>query len=254
MWYSGSDASRSQIGHATSDDGVTWTKDERINPVLPAGGLGAWDSLMVFKPRVHYNGENYEMWYSGRARALGSYDPFTWTAAVGHAVSSDGLTWTKSPGNPVLAPGTPGSWDAVGANVGDVLVDPSAPPEERYKMWYIGFDGSKFRVGYATAPADVPTAVHGTDGAVPTGLSLAQNYPNPFNSTTSIRFEMSLSTVVSLTVYDALGQRAATLIDGPVHPGEHEVQWDARGMASGVYLYRLEAGAFSQTRRLVLLR
>ena len=81
-----------------------------------------------------------------------------------------------------------------------------------------------------------------------------QNYPNPFNPSTTIRYALPARTHVTLTAFNTLGQRVAVLVEGEVEPGYHDVTFDASGLASGVYLYRLEAGDFVQTRRLVLVK
>ncbi|MGA2623428.1 MAG: T9SS type A sorting domain-containing protein [Bacteroidota bacterium] len=83
---------------------------------------------------------------------------------------------------------------------------------------------------------------------------LLQNYPNPFNPTTMIRFELPKSSHVVLKVYNVLGQEVATLIDGMKPVGVYQVTWNAGGLPSGVYLYRLEAGSFSETRKLMLVK
>ena len=89
---------------------------------------------------------------------------------------------------------------------------------------------------------------------LPEGFQLQQNYPNPFNPSTTIRYGLPSRSHVMLTVINALGQKVATLIEGEQEAGYHEAKFDASGLASGVYLYRLQAGDFVQTRRLVLLR
>lgn len=89
---------------------------------------------------------------------------------------------------------------------------------------------------------------------MPTLLALHQNYPNPFNPSTNIRFEVGGLGLVSLKVYDVLGREVATLVNEAKAPGSYEVTWDAEGLASGLYLYRLQAGSYSETRKLVLLR
>ena len=89
--------------------------------------------------------------------------------------------------------------------------------------------------------------------------TLSQNYPNPFNPETSIGFELSNSAVVSLKVYNVMGQLIRTLAAGQFEAGAHAVTWNGRDDAgvtapSGVYLYKLEAGDFSQTKQLLLLK
>lgn len=89
---------------------------------------------------------------------------------------------------------------------------------------------------------------------VPAGFKLEQNYPNPFNPNTMIGFQLPENSPVRLEVFDLLGRRVATLIDGNKKAGRHEVQFEAGHLASGVYLYRLQAGSFTQTKRLTLFK
>jgi hypothetical protein len=88
----------------------------------------------------------------------------------------------------------------------------------------------------------------------PTNFSLEQNYPNPFNPTTVIRFQISYSTFVTLRVYDVLGREVALLVNEVKGVGEHEIVFDASGLASGIYFCRLLAGSFHLTRKMVLLQ
>jgi hypothetical protein len=91
-------------------------------------------------------------------------------------------------------------------------------------------------------------------GQVPSEVTLFQNYPNPFNPTTTIRYGLPHRAHVLLTVYNALGQRVAALVNDDIEAGYHEVRFHAPGLASSVYYYRIQAGTFTETRRLVLLR
>ncbi|MBI4535064.1 MAG: T9SS type A sorting domain-containing protein [Ignavibacteriae bacterium] len=90
-------------------------------------------------------------------------------------------------------------------------------------------------------------------GGQPTSFTLGQNYPNPFNPKTSIKFKVQSSKLVTLRVYNVLGQEVATLVNEELQPGSYEVAWDAEGLASGVYFYRLAAGEFTAAKKLVLL-
>ena len=83
---------------------------------------------------------------------------------------------------------------------------------------------------------------------------LSQNYPNPFNPSTTIRYALPSRTYVTLTVFNTLGQQVATLAEGEQEPGYHETVFDASGLPSGVYLYRIQAGGFHQTRKLLLTK
>ena len=97
------------------------------------------------------------------------------------------------------------------------------------------------------------------EDAAPQSFVLSANEPNPFSPNTTIRFHLRRPEDVRLTIYDTAGRRVRTLLDGAFLPGETSVEWDGRDaaghpLASGIYLYRLEAGAESQTRKLTLLR
>ena len=87
---------------------------------------------------------------------------------------------------------------------------------------------------------------------IPTKYVLSQNYPNPFNPSTTIRFSTPESQVVSLIVYDILGKQIKTLIDDNVPAGSYKVTWDASKLASGVYIYRIQAGSFVQSKKMIL--
>jgi hypothetical protein len=110
-------------------------------------------------------------------------------------------------------------------------------------MWYTAWVN-------AGLSADVNDAL----AAMPASVKLRQNYPNPFNPTTRFVLENRELVSTKLTVYDLLGHEIATLVDGVLPPGTHEVAWVASGQASGVYLYVLTSGSHSFTGKMVLLR
>ena len=112
----------------------------------------------------------------------------------------------------------------------------------------------KLHEGYAdiisaTSQPEVPSLP-----PVPPTYTLYQNYPNPFNPATSIRYELPLRSHVTLSVYSVLGQLVATLVNDAQEAGTHEVSFTPAGLASGVYFYRLQAGAFSSAKKLTILR
>jgi len=90
--------------------------------------------------------------------------------------------------------------------------------------------------------------------SAPGSFSLSQNYPNPFNPTTTIRYTLRSAAQVHLQVFDCLGREVAALANESKPAGNYEVKFDGTGLASGVYFYRLRAGAFVETKRLVLVR
>jgi predicted GH43/DUF377 family glycosyl hydrolase len=141
IWYSGHrgnlDYFDFQVGHATSPDGITWTKDPN-NPVLPRGPEGTWDNSWVYPGSVLYDGKQYHMWYGGCDTLKG--------VRIGHATSPDGLTWTKDPSNPVLETLNPLSWDFPRVDFPTVIFDGTT-----YHMWHSGGDLFKSKIGYATS-------------------------------------------------------------------------------------------------------
>ncbi|TKJ41668.1 hypothetical protein CEE37_03625 [candidate division LCP-89 bacterium B3_LCP] len=100
--------------------------------------------------------------------------------------------------------------------------------------------------------SDPITVVVGSETA--SAFNLIGNYPNPFNPTTVVSFELHDASLVHLTVYDLSGQKVADLLDGWRDTGVHEATFDGSGLASGVYLYRLTAGEFTDTGKMVLMK
>ncbi len=88
----------------------------------------------------------------------------------------------------------------------------------------------------------------------PDAFKLEQNFPNPFNPTTLISFDIPFQTPVSLKIYNLVGQEVATIVNGNMEAGRYSKMWNALSMSAGVYYYRLQAGAYSETRKLVLLK
>ena len=90
--------------------------------------------------------------------------------------------------------------------------------------------------------------------AVPGKFELSQNYPNPFNPTTLISYQLPVASNVRLVVYDIIGREVAVLVNERKATGSYEVKFDASGLATGVYIYRMQAGMYVQTKKLLLLR
>jgi len=90
--------------------------------------------------------------------------------------------------------------------------------------------------------------------SLPDHFALEQNYPNPFNPSTTISYVLPVTSHVSLTVYDLLGREIAVLVNGVQQPGRRVAIWDASGIASGIYYYRLTAGTFVAAKAMVVLK
>lgn len=106
----------------------------------------------------------------------------------------------------------------------------------------------------ATIEIALTVSVEDDNGTIPGEYSLYQNYPNPFNPSTTISFDIPRSSDVQLIVYDLLGRQVASLASGNFPAGQHSVRFDASGLASGIYIYRLHAGSFVEMKKLLLIK
>lgn len=199
MWYSGMDGNNIRIGHATSEDGLVWVKDDN-NPVVDLGEDGSFDDNLTYLPVVVYDGASFHMWYVGDpgsdgSESLGyatSEDGVSWTkqpgkpifqlengdpheervargdvyyyedkfhmwagvndagsenADIGYFTSEDGVTWTAYENNPVLVHVLPGEWDFNRTQVSTVF-----EMDGEFHMWYCGGYFGKWQIGYASSP------------------------------------------------------------------------------------------------------
>ncbi len=118
-----------------------------------------------------------------------------------------------------------------------------------------GYNISRVEFNLLTASAPEATEQPGS-------FALMQNYPNPFNPATMIQYTVGgardegrgTSTMVRLSVYDILGREVKVLVNEVQAPGQYSVRFDGAGLSSGMYLYRLEAGSFTEVKRMVLLK
>lgn len=102
--------------------------------------------------------------------------------------------------------------------------------------------------------SDYLTALDDQFENAPIDFQLSQNYPNPFNPTTTINYQLSKKSVVELSIFNMLGQKMITLVAGEQPAGNYDISWDAYSFASGIYIYKLKAGHFEQSRKMILLR
>ncbi len=261
MFYCGSDewypfVFKIQIGLATSTDGgQTWRKyddpattsppNAESDPVLKAGPE-SFDNFGIFGAGIVRNGNNWEMFYSGYVSNT--------EGAICYASSLDGIHWAKNPGNPIYT-----FWEDPLAVYGYLEIPSVALYGSTYFLYYdYGIGPNSAGIGLATAPI---VGIEQWFESKIANFKLYQNYPNPFNPTTTIEFSLPQSDFVTLKIYNLVGEEVATLLSASLLSGSHQCEWDASGMASGVYFYRLsvgslkgEAGEWVMTKKLVLLR
>jgi hypothetical protein len=121
-----------------------------------------------------------------------------------------------------------------------------------YTQSYYGWTVDKW-IYQGTLPV-IPLKVEKIGNEIPVGYELKQNYPNPFNPSTIIEFSIPERQHVSLKIYTILGQEVFTLIDDELEPGKYKVIFDAKGLASGTYIYTLRAGKFVESKKLMFVK
>jgi hypothetical protein len=217
--------------------------------------------------------------YLIKTDALGSEE---WSKTFGGSSNEWGTSVQQTSGGGYIIAGQTQSY-GVGGDIYLIKTDASGN-----EVWSQTFGGSGYEHGwsvqqtsdggyiiagntssYGAGPGDVylvrvapETAVNRLFGippeveilTAPSGYSLSQNYPNPFNPVTTISFELPRADVVRLVIYDINGREVAELVNGWRDAGAHEVTFDASNFASGVYLYRLEAGDFIASGKMVLMK
>ncbi len=137
--------------------------------------------------------------------------------------------------------------------------------------WVVSYSGEKFEqdrriereLSFLFNPTtgalvDTFIIITGVDrdetAGIPSTFALHQNYPNPFNPATTITYDLPVRAKVKLVIYNLLGQEVATLVNGEQEPGRYNVKFDASGLPSGVYFYRLEAGKFVDVKKMILIK
>ncbi len=128
--------------------------------------------------------------------------------------------------------------------------------------WNFSGDNTTILTGHLYADITIPsdffsdlrlTDINDVKDQIPNDYSLSQNYPNPFNPTTKIKFYLKQSAKVKLDIYNILGQQVAELINQELPSGFHEVEFNASGLASGIYIYRINAGnKFTSVKKMIL--
>jgi len=105
-------------------------------------------------------------------------------------------------------------------------------------------------------PLDIVVGIESEEyaSALPTEFALSQNYPNPFNPTTTIEFALPQNSNVKLVVYDVLGRVIEELVNSDLSAGYHRVNFNASNLASGIYFYSIQAGDYTNVKKLILLK
>lgn len=142
----------------------------------------------------------------------------------------------------------------VALNPDEFSVSISAPGFEGEGTLTITVSDSEGGSVQASITIDVQTSVANEADELPVEFSLSQNYPNPFNPSTNISYAIPKAAEVKLLIFDMLGRNVASLVNERKAPGRYTVRFDAGNLSSGTYIYRIEAGSFVQTKKLMLIK
>lgn len=257
-WFGTGNAAPIRVIKST-DQGKTWTS---VSTPLPTGGDFSGISTVAFADSLTGFAGGYKSSYSKTETMLVKTTDGgqSWNLVPALNLHLSTLQFVPNTNNNMLvassAQGTAHSND--GGETWEILNTQRcfalsfAGPTAGYAAGYQAGRIYKFVGDRSTSVAEQPTAP-------PQGFHLAQNYPNPFNPTTVIRYEIPQPAQVQLAIYNLLGEKVRTLVDAKESAGVKQVAWDGRNdrgerVSSGVYLYRLEAGEFKMTKRLLLMK
>ena len=276
MWFTAQgNISGQQMGYASSLDGINWTKYNNpltpnppfaeSDPVMMTGTSGQFDDTFLLAPYVIFGSDQiYRMWYTGyggspqRWRIGYAYTPIvpveleSFSAIpVGNSIN---LTWVTATelnnygfelfrnGNKITFVEGKGTttekqeYFYTDKNLKEGIYN--------YRLEQIDYDGSKNIIS-----TEITVYL-----SLPEKFSLGQNYPNPFNPSTKIKYSIPASEFVTLKVYNLLGEEVTSLVNEIKPAGSYEVEFIVSALPSGVYLYKLQAGNFVETKKMLLLK
>ncbi len=189
-----------------------------------------------------------KLWTDGSLVDAGemNFPPSYPGAGVSGKVCASGTNLILNCGGNFFSTNSGADWSAV-----------SLPPGSSFPIPFVTLGTNVFlgATGLWKRPlSELTTSAFSPSSQVPFAFELQQNYPNPFNPSTTIRYSLPSRSHLTLVVYDVLGERVADLVNTDAAAGDYEVKFDGSALASGVYFYRLQAGSFVQTKKLLLLR
>lgn len=217
-----------------------------------------------------FTGDPQKTWVYSRADEFSAYE-LADSMFVGMSIESiawqpgTGLLWVSNDNRGVDSTKSPSTWYGYDLETSTFVDSFSLPFNDEAdefprslafspdgKTAYVSFFGNAFNRVYKFTNSTVD--VEQVSGALPTNFTLEQNYPNPFNPSTVISFAIPKSGLVTLKVYDMLGQEITTLLNEEISTGAYNVSFDGSNLASGTYMYSLRVGDFQQTKKMILMK
>jgi len=221
-----------------SYDGTAWPQPYREHPVRFVIDLSHWEQ----QPFYH------------DLEVRGDFQPLDWYTGFDAEYAGDGI-WSRT----ITMTLAQGAWFYYKFKLNGPQFSGQGegwtPGENRF-AWadisgdtlVIAYDGETWYQPYETAVGPVP------ESGLPGRFRLYQNYPNPFNAMTTFRFDLPESGQVHIRIYNVRGQLVKTLLDGRLDAGEHQASWDASGLGSGIYFYRIDAEEHRAVGKCLLVR
>jgi len=227
VWYDGRDGNFEIYYKRSTDGGASWGTDTRLTV----------NTAFSFYPSVAVSGSNiHVVWEDERN---GNFEIYYKRSTDG------GISWGA---DTRITNDNNGSFRSY-VTVSGAYV---------HVVWYDGRDENA-EIYYKRDPLGNPVGITNIGSGIPGEFSLSQNYPNPFNPATKIRFEIPplegvRGRIVEIKIYDILGSEITTLVSEQLMPGSYEVDWNASKYSSGVYYYKLVAGEYTSTKKMVLIK
>jgi len=223
------------------------------NDLYAAGTFSLTVSNGIAHNIAKWNGTSWSM--VGTPLTPGLNDEITSLAVSGGVVYAGGYFTSTHGGNISvnrIAKWDGTSWQAIGAGFG-------APVKSLCIAGNYLYAGGDFITSGGIPVQHIgrwstPIGIQQVNNEIPVKHSLGQNYPNPFNPTTKISFEIPAASNVKMEIYDLKGQKISELVNEELKAGKYEVDWNASKYSSGVYLYRLSAGKYSETKKMMLVK
>lgn len=278
VWVDNRDGNKEIYCHHSINGGVSWYSESRItnnsgNSLYPSI-TGSGPNLTVVWQDDRDGSGNIEIYYNtsintgvywGTERRLtnnayiseypsviasGNTIHVVWIDTRDNQLSGE-IYYKKSPDNCV-------SWgsDTKLSSAGTFTIYPSVAVSGTnvFVNWQDFRNSINGEIYFKRNPTGNPIGIQNISSEIPDKFSLEQNYPNPFNPATIIRFNVPKQDFVILKVFDFLGKEVKSIVNETLHPGTYQVNFNAEDLPSGVYLYRLTAGNFSETKKLILIK
>ncbi len=229
--------------YRSTDGGTTWTQNDTGLTDLRVRALSSNSRGTLFAGtdgggvfRTTDNGETWTQCNSG----------LTWTYTYALTIDVAGNIFVGTYGGVYQSKDNGDNWLIDTSGLGSAYVR-SLAIDSGGTIFAGTNDGLIFRTGSTTDVKEVGRNI-------PASFNLSQNYPNPFNPSTNIKFQVPQNSLVTIKVYDLLGKEVATLVHQEMKPGTYSAAWNAEGISSGVYFYKLHSGNIVETKQMLLLK